>query len=387
MCKTRAPADDHSQQQAPDEQAQDEQPRKKSSIPVDLSEQPQDRITYYQAAFNIMKSKFIFRSAAVVVVALCTSQILVSSIQNDLAGISNRFLSADGGKDVGIGDEYDDKKFEISNWEYMGTNKHVATYSAKVVGTPLLAFRGLALYDMHISDVTGPFVNPERAYEWIDMLEKIEEFDWDPSQLVNKTKQFNEPKQPSRGRRLQDAFTAPNKNVSVHMERDIVYEVFKLPFPIKSRDILLRRDWNYTTNNEPSSINHIGGALTINYKSIDDKRVPFTKKFIRSISPYTQWKFVSLKQSLADEPGSLLEALKAYEIPDLEKVYKGLIVNPSYKGPQTLVAIECLVDSKGSVPTWFINFIQRSWPSKSLAAFREMLSKKKDPPFPKVKGW
>jgi hypothetical protein len=40
---------------------------------------------------------------------------------------------------------------------------------------------------------------------------------------------------------------------------------------------------------------------------------------------------------------------------------------------QTKVEVECIVDSKGSIPAWLINFMQKQWPHKALTAFNKLV--------------
>lgn len=332
-----------------------------------------------------------------VLFALYTSQIVVTSKTSDFASsVGKSFLTPvdiiatstlERAPEVHSAPEEKESKndFQIKEWKFMGISNNVATYVAQVPGSALLAFRGLALFDRHISCTTAPFANADRAYDWIDMLEKIEELPFDPSQVVPGSMMDS-----GRDASLHDQLASTDSSSNsphTHSERDLVYELFKLPWPIKSRDILLCRDWNYTVNTDPATMDSVGGALTINYKSIEDKRFPISKNYIRSESPHTQWKFVSLKRALTSQPADLIRDLEQYDIPGLASVYSDLIVNPAYQGPQTLVAIECLVDSKGSIPAWFINFMQRNWPSKSLTAFRHLVDRKTDPPFTNVKDW
>jgi hypothetical protein len=54
---------------------------------------------------------------------------------------------------------------------------------------------------------------------------------------------------------------------------------------------------------------------------------------------------------------------------------------------RTIIEIECVVDSKGKIPIWFINFMQQSWPHKTLAKYRKLAESKAALPFQKVRDW
>lgn len=61
-------------------------------------------------------------------------------------------------------------------WTFIGTTGGIETYVKKVEGSPLLAFRGVAFLDMHISQAMGPYINITTAYDWISMLKHIQKY-------------------------------------------------------------------------------------------------------------------------------------------------------------------------------------------------------------------
>ena len=44
----------------------------------------------------------------------------------------------------------------------------------------------------------------------------------------------------------------------------------------------------------------------------------------------------------------------------------------------TEIEVQVLVDSKGYIPVWFINSIQRLWPARAMSAFNKLI-KDQDP--------
>lgn len=42
----------------------------------------------------------------------------------------------------------------------------------------------------------------------------------------------------------------------------------------------------------------------------------------------------------------------------------------------TEIEVQVLVDSKGYIPVWFINSIQRLWPARAMGAFNKLIKKK-----------
>ena len=61
-------------------------------------------------------------------------------------------------------------------WTYIGTKGGVETYLRKVEGSNLLAFRGVAVIDLHISEAMGPYINLTLARDWVSMLKYIHQY-------------------------------------------------------------------------------------------------------------------------------------------------------------------------------------------------------------------
>ena len=43
----------------------------------------------------------------------------------------------------------------------------------------------------------------------------------------------------------------------------------------------------------------------------------------------------------------------------------------------TEIEVQVLVDSKGYIPVWFINSIQRLWPARAMSAFNKLIKNSK----------
>lgn len=63
-----------------------------------------------------------------------------------------------------------------SGWTYIGTKSGIETYLKKVEGSDLLATRGVAYLDMHISQAMGPYINLTLARDWVHMLKHIKQY-------------------------------------------------------------------------------------------------------------------------------------------------------------------------------------------------------------------
>ncbi len=73
-------------------------------------------------------------------------------------------------------------------------------------------------------------------------------------------------------------------------------------------------------------------------------------------------------------------------LPEDDLQYNGCTLN-SQNRYLTLVEVECVVDSKAGVPAWFVNFIQQSWPLKTMGRYRKLMKQKRASPFEYVRGW
>ena len=63
-----------------------------------------------------------------------------------------------------------------NDWVYIGTKGGIETYVKSVEGSNLLAFRGVAYLDMHISQAIGPYINLTMARDWVSMLKQIRQY-------------------------------------------------------------------------------------------------------------------------------------------------------------------------------------------------------------------
>ena len=52
----------------------------------------------------------------------------------------------------------------------------------------------------------------------------------------------------------------------------------------------------------------------------------------------------------------------------------------------TEIEVQVLVDSKGYIPVWFINSIQRLWPARAMSAFNKLIKSKNTHGDPKLQA-
>ena len=153
-------------------------------------------------------------------------------------------------------------------------------------------------------------------------------------------------------------------------------------------------------------------AVTVQYHSTVDSRVPQQKGFIRSYAPHVLWRFKALPpgrdaipeliksgvtaEALSDQVRSSYpssdEALVMRMIQSAPEAHRisgaaGAVTSHRVGHHRTIVEVECVIDSKGAIPAWFINFIQTNWPHKTLSKFRTLAKNKRSKAYVKVKDW
>jgi len=308
------------------------------------------------------------------------------------------------------------------------SNNGILTYSKSVPGTNLLAFKGVFEIDMHISNVIGLFLNLSRSSEWIDMLGEMNMHPVRPSQqgyikcskrsngsLVSNNTSKSAPLHKIKNffQNLKHKFLNSNGNSShassassshvnapkvkklrnncnpadktcsglvdefgfptnVPLDKidygDILHQVFLLPWPLKQRDIILQRRFCFNENDK---------SVTVVYKSIVDDRIPLSNSMVRAESPHTLWRFQD-SSMMTDEFKMILADAQGRSTKSGTKrcAYNKHFSTSDSNRRCTVIEIECLIDSKSFVPSWFLNYIQAQWPSKSLTRYENILKKK-----------
>jgi len=112
----------------------------------------------------------------------------------------------------------------------------------------------------------------------------------------------------------------------------------KTPTPLKDRDFVFKT----VLTTDPAK-----KQVLFSYYSVKDSAAPETDDYVRGY--FQQSKFELTMASRKNKDGS---------------VTKG-----------TIVVAEVMVDPRGSVPTFMVNLVQRSWPFKTLTALRKQAAK------------
>jgi hypothetical protein len=86
------------------------------------------------------------------------------------------FLPIDFSPAEGVSTATVDPSSSNDGWLFVGTHNGVATYVKDMKGTKLMAFRGIAVLDLHISQAMGPFANVTKSLEWISLLKSVTKY-------------------------------------------------------------------------------------------------------------------------------------------------------------------------------------------------------------------
>jgi hypothetical protein len=112
----------------------------------------------------------------------------------------------------------------------------------------------------------------------------------------------------------------------------------KTPTPLKDRDFVFKS----VLTTDPAK-----KQVTFRYFSVTDKLAPETDDYVRG--HFQEGKFELTVAERTNKDGS--------------------------KTKGTLVVAEVIVDPRGSVPTFIVNMVQKSWPHKTLTALRKQVAK------------
>ena len=313
---------------------------------------------------------------------------------------------------------FDLQQWSNMSWVYESSSSGIITYSKKVPKSKLLAFRGLIEIPHHISHAMGPFIDLSLAHLWIEYMtsiKRLEDGSGDEARRERRelesfcrrmesategsVRESGGTGGPARqalragrralsrlGRWLRREEQCSAERGGSHVEAtpprsskraytgdiDTIYQTFDLPWPIQDRDILLRRRFCYSKSDR---------SVTVYYRSTTDARAPEDPSYIRSFSPHTVWRF----QSSTHAPEATLRALAAAQArspPSRQCAYRG-----DRRAQCTVLSIEVVVDSKGSIPAAFINYIQKSFPAKSLGEYVKLINRKLAQDHAAVEDW
>jgi hypothetical protein len=88
-----------------------------------------------------------------------------------LSALTNLFLSAS------FSAVNHEKEVFDGEWKFVSKQSGIDTYMKHIPGTKLIAFRGVGILDVHISEALGLFCDLDLAHEWVEMLDSIQTYD------------------------------------------------------------------------------------------------------------------------------------------------------------------------------------------------------------------
>lgn len=179
------------------------------------------------------------------------------------------------------------------DWKLINEEKGITAYRKTIPGSPVMAFKGHAIIEAPIGKIYSVILDNEHRKEWVDRL-KV-------SQILENT--------------------TPTEY--------IVYQEFKLPWPISNRDFVYR---GKATRNAET------GVVQVEMTSIEYPNAPKT---------------VGVRADLLRS---------AYILTPIDKT-------------KTMVEVEIQSDPKGALPHWLANLIQKKWPIKTLKGIQEQVVK------------
>jgi len=110
----------------------------------------------------------------------------------------------------------------------------------------------------------------------------------------------------------------------------VEYILLDSPWPLNDRELVLRKT---------IEIDEEGKRITFNFHSVKSMLKPENNKYVRA------------------------------------EIYEGYFILTSINENQTHIDVTTHADLKGMIPNWFINFIQKIWPLRTLKSLKEQAEK------------
>eukprot|EP01039_Chlorochromonas_danica_P001169 gene1169-1276_t len=315
-----------------------------------------------------------------------------------------------------------------ANWTFVGQLDGVDTFSRQIVGSKLLGFRGVMAIDLHISDVLGPFVNVSQSLEWVHVLKYVERLPvsnpitkqeepfidhiyqilrlpWpitprdillrrrflvnpDQKQITisyHSVEDDRVPELPGMIRAFSPftmwRFTVINEEEEEEEEdscsADPRKDVVSPTAPSFTEQSAAKRSipWHKTLGSKAKAFFAKAGDIIINKKDKKAKE-SHDNGFVRSEEPVPEAEQI-------DADGFCSQSRSFTNVLDTSSAgVRGALL----KG-KTLLEVESMVDSRGSISSWFINYMQRYWPSSTLNTFQRLAKKGRFQPDSRLFCW
>jgi len=187
-----------------------------------------------------------------------------------------------------------------NDWEFMHKKDGIKVYRKNIEGSPIVGFRGETVIYSQPEKVLAVLMDNVYRTEWVDRLEK--------SEILER----------------------------ISPREYIVYQVFKLPWPLSKRDFVYK------------------GKLIVDKK---DKSILVV---MGSVEHPEAPKTVGVRAELITS---------RYRIKPLGKYMTGF-------------EVEIHSDPKGLIPSFIVNLVQKSWPYKTLMSVKRQVEKPYVKPYP-----
>ena len=146
-------------------------------------------------------------------------------------------------------------------WDLVGLSNNIEVARQSIQGSPLFAFRGETVTDIHISVLAGLLIKDSLGTEWVDLMSQ--------SYMVER----------------------------VGPDTKIVRQVYDLPWPVQDRDYVMRQDAAYDLD---------GKVFTLHFQSIDSGLEPVNDCCVRAEATRTYWRLQQLPEVGFLEPAEKL---------------------------------------------------------------------------------
>lgn len=207
-----------------------------------------------------------------------------------------------------------------SDWVLVNRIDGIETYKGHTKVKDMHSFLGNTTVPMHISQILGPFINISLAPDWIHMLKTLVQLDCVGVSCGS------DPQRTS-----------------------VVYQLFDSPWPVSDRDLVLLRSWDADEHTK---------TIIVEFRSIDDSRLPEIDGVVRAVSPLTLWKF---QQKYVQSQGRSIAA--------------------------TYIEVQSTVDIRGSIPTSLYNYMQSRYAHMIISSLINIAARNVTAPVAQFSNW
>lgn len=134
-------------------------------------------------------------------------------------------------------------------WDLVGLTNNIEVARQSIEDSPLFAFRGETITDIHISVLAGLLLQDRLGTEWVDLMSQ--------SYMIER----------------------------MGADAKVIRQVYDLPWPVQDRDYVMRQDAAYDVDSK---------VFTLHFQSISSAREPVNACCIRAEATRTYWRLQQL---------------------------------------------------------------------------------------------